>query len=78
MRRTPRMREVITRADLIDVAKTILLGAPLFAWVVMLALGAFIHPVGYWPLLGICLAVGLLSVPFELRMKYMDRTGSRY
>ncbi len=83
MKRPP-MRAVITRADLLDVAKTIVIGGPLFAWAVMLALGAaylelgWFRPVGYWPVLAGCLLVGVFSVPFELRILYMNRTGSSY
>lgn len=82
--RTPRMREVIAPADVIDVAKTILLGAPLAAWGLMLAIGA-VHaktgwprPLGYWLVLAGCLALGALGAAADLRMRYMDRTGSRY
>jgi hypothetical protein len=78
------MRDVITRADLADVAKTVLLGGPVAAWAIMLVLGAvylelgFFRPVGYWPILVGCLLVAAISVPFDLRTRYMNRTGSRY
>jgi len=84
MLRKPRMREVITRADLADVAKTVLIGGPVAAWAIMLVVGAaylevgWFRPVGFWPILAGCLLVAAFSVPFDLRMRYMNRTGSRY
>jgi hypothetical protein len=74
----------MAKRDLLDIAQTLLVGGPLVAWIAMLLLGALYHelhvlqPYGYLPTLAVCMAVALLSIPFELRLRHMDRTGSRF
>lgn len=74
----------MVRRDLADIARTIVVGGPLVAWAAMLVIGALYHelhvlrPYGYWPTLAVCVVIALASTVFELRLRHMDRTGSRF
>ena len=74
----------MVRRDLADIARTIIVGGPLVAWAAMLIVGALYHhlhvlqPYGYWPTLAVCVTIVLASAIFDLRLRHMDRTGSRF
>ena len=74
----------MVRRDLLDIARTVVVGGPLLAWMAMVVIGALYHelnvlrPYGYWPTLAVCVLIALASIPFELRLRHMDRTGSRF